>query len=119
MNSRTRVALISDIHANLHALERVFADIDAVGADAVACLGDVATLGPYPREVVDMIARRAQWFILGNHDEYMLDPAIVDGHNEAPPIAAAVAWCRAELGAAHLEVLRTFQARADLDLGGG
>jgi putative phosphoesterase len=119
MTSLARVALLSDIHANLHALERVVRDIDALGVDAVACLGDVATLGPRPVEVIDVIRARARWFILGNHDEYLLDPALSNDHNRTPPIASAVAWCRSELRSEDHEFVRGFQARVDLDLGSG
>ncbi len=47
-----RIALISDIHSNLTALEAVLADIERAGVDQIVFLGDAATLGPHPREVV-------------------------------------------------------------------
>jgi predicted phosphodiesterase len=47
-----RVALISDIHGNLVSLEAVLADIDREGVDQIVCLGDVAGLGPQPREIL-------------------------------------------------------------------
>ncbi len=42
-----RVALISDIHGNLHGLEAVLADIARLGADRVVCLRDIVDLGPF------------------------------------------------------------------------
>ena len=47
-----RYAFISDIHGNLQSLELVLADIKQVQVDQIVCLGDVASLGPQPREVI-------------------------------------------------------------------
>ena len=47
-----RIAILSDIHGNLPALEVVLAAIAAEGIERVVCLGDVATLGPQPHEVI-------------------------------------------------------------------
>jgi hypothetical protein len=48
-----RIALISDIHANLPALEAVLADIDGVGVDASVHLGDLVGYAPWPNELIE------------------------------------------------------------------
>jgi predicted phosphodiesterase len=64
-----RYALISDIHANLPALEAVLADIDARGdIDAVYHLGDLVGYGPWPDEVVALLRARAIPGVAGNYD---------------------------------------------------
>lgn len=64
-----RYALISDIHANLPALEAVLADIDRCGvADAIYHLGDVVGYAPWPNEVAEVLRRRAVPGIAGNYD---------------------------------------------------
>lgn len=64
-----RYALISDIHANLHALDAVLADIDGRGAvDAVYHLGDLVGYSSYPNEVVARLRERAVAGIAGNYD---------------------------------------------------
>ena len=64
-----RIALISDIHANLHALDAVLADIDARGdADAIYHLGDLVGYSSYPNEVVDRLHARGIVGIAGNYD---------------------------------------------------
>jgi diadenosine tetraphosphatase ApaH/serine/threonine PP2A family protein phosphatase len=69
-----RTAVISDIHANLEALQAVFAHIGAAGIkeggkiDRIVCLGDVLGYGPNPVECVDLIAERCEWTLMGNHD---------------------------------------------------
>ena len=55
----TRIALISDIHANEVALRAVIAEIRRTGVDQVICLGDVATLGPRPNAVIECWANSA------------------------------------------------------------
>lgn len=64
-----KIALFSDIHANLPALQAVLADIDARTPDAVYCLGDLVGYAPYPNEVINEIKRRRIPTIAGNYDE--------------------------------------------------
>ncbi|WP_026462029.1 metallophosphoesterase family protein [Adhaeribacter aquaticus] len=64
-----RIALFSDIHANLPALEAVFADMDKQNLDAVYCLGDLVGYATWPNEVVAAIRQRKIPTIAGNYDE--------------------------------------------------
>lgn len=63
-----KIALISDIHANLPALEAVLADIDDRRPDAVYCLGDLVGYAPWPNEVIDLLRERKMPVIAGNYD---------------------------------------------------
>jgi predicted phosphodiesterase len=63
-----RTAIISDIHSNLGALEAVLEDIDRRGVDRIVCLGDIIGYGPNPVQCVDLVQRRCEWALLGNHD---------------------------------------------------
>jgi diadenosine tetraphosphatase ApaH/serine/threonine PP2A family protein phosphatase len=63
-----RVAVVSDIHSNLHALEAVLAAIDAEAPDELWCLGDLVGYGPRPNECCAAIAERAEVCLAGNHD---------------------------------------------------
>jgi putative phosphoesterase len=113
-----RVALISDLHGNELALVAVRRRIVELGADLVVCLGDVATLGARPREILDHLRDLGAPCILGNHDEFLLDPALVRTYSEAPIIADAADWCRAELRADDLAFVATFARDVELDLDG-
>lgn len=64
-----RIALFSDIHANLPALEACLTSIDAQQVDAVYCLGDLVGYNVWPNEVTDIIRRRGIPVIAGNYDE--------------------------------------------------
>jgi len=63
-----RVAVVSDIHSNLHALEAALAAIEADAPDELWCLGDVVGYGPRPNECCAAIAERADVCLAGNHD---------------------------------------------------
>lgn len=63
-----RLAIVSDIHANLQAFEAVLADIDRKGADAIVCCGDVVGYGGDPEACVDLVRERCAAVVLGNHD---------------------------------------------------
>ena len=61
-----RIAMISDIHGNMVALQSILPEIKKV--DRVICLGDVAAVGPQPHETIAFL-RRAKWpCVLGNAD---------------------------------------------------
>jgi len=63
-----RVAVITDIHANLPALQAVLRRIDELDVDGVYCGGDLVGYGPHPNEVCALIAERAIPTIYGNYD---------------------------------------------------
>lgn len=63
-----RVALISDLHANLAAVRAVLDDIERTGVDQLFCLGDVVDLGPHPVETVSVLRALGCEAVLGNHD---------------------------------------------------
>jgi len=67
-----RIAVFSDVHANLHALEAVLAEIDAGGFDELWCLGDVVGYGPRPNECTALVRERATVCLAGNHDLVVL-----------------------------------------------
>lgn len=64
-----KIALFSDIHANLPALEAVLTDMDSRQPDAIYCLGDLVGYAPWPNEVIREIRKRRIPTIAGNYDE--------------------------------------------------
>jgi putative phosphoesterase len=111
-----RVALISDLHGNEAALDAVLAAIARRGVDRLVCLGDVATLGPRPAQVLQRLKDLKCACIMGNHDEFLLDAELIRRYTEAPPVVQAVDWCRALLSSADLDFVRTFQTGLELPL---
>jgi predicted phosphodiesterase len=91
-----RVAVISDIHANYHALEAVFAAIDAEAPDEVWCLGDLVGYGPQPNRCCIAVAGRATICLAGNHDLAVLGTLSIETFT--PDAAEAARWSAAQLG---------------------
>lgn len=99
-----KYAIISDIHANLEALDAVLADARAQGAEEVVCLGDVVGYGPRPAETLARVRAVCAQVIAGNHDDAVSErgdaSAFVDlagdaaqRHREALDVAAR-AWLK-------------------------
>ncbi|HVX00634.1 MAG TPA: metallophosphoesterase family protein [Candidatus Babeliaceae bacterium] len=63
-----KIALFSDIHANLPALEAFFTDVEARNPDAIYCLGDLVGYNIWPNEVINEIRKRRIPCIMGNYD---------------------------------------------------
>ena len=64
-----RIALFSDVHANLPALKSFFLDIEKREIDALYCLGDLVGYNIWPNEIIEEIRKRSIATIAGNHDE--------------------------------------------------
>ncbi|TMJ04706.1 MAG: metallophosphoesterase family protein [Bacillati bacterium ANGP1] len=83
------IAVISDIHGNLWALQAVLQDLDPLSPSQVIVAGDLALGGPRPAECVELIRRRGYPAIRGNTDEWL---------SSAPdPITDAISWASAQL----------------------
>src|SRR5438552_18553693 len=77
-------AIISDIHANLEALDVVLADIAARQPDAVVCLGDFVGYGPDPVACVERVRSQLRAAVLGNHDVAALEREIPSPQSSIP-----------------------------------
>jgi predicted phosphodiesterase len=85
-----RVAVISDIHGNYHALESVLAGIADARVDTIWCLGDTVGYGPRPNDCCELVESQAERSLVGNHDLVVLgELAVSDFNDEA---AAAATW---------------------------
>lgn len=64
-----RLAMFSDVHSNLPALEAVLADIAAAGVDDRYCLGDLVGYAPWPNETLELLQREDVPIVMGNYDD--------------------------------------------------
>jgi predicted phosphodiesterase len=83
-----RVAVISDIHANLPAFEAVLAATEASGAEEIWCLGDVVGYGAQPDECADLARERCAVTLVGNHDLAVLGALDISAFSSAAADAA-------------------------------
>ena len=108
-----KYAIISDIHANLTALQNVLADAKAHGAEKIVCLGDVVGYGPLPAETVALARKECFVVLAGNHDD------AVSGRGDASTFVdfakEAVARHRAALSQEDVEWLKSLPYACTLD----
>jgi len=111
-----RVAVLSDIHGVLPALESVLSEPEVASADRVVLTGDLAA-GPHPRETLDLLAslgERAVW-IRGNADRELVQLARGEVGTVPDPIAP---WAAAQLRADQVELLAGLPLTATLEVAG-
>lgn len=92
-----RIAIVSDIHGNLPALEAVLADLERVRPDAVVLGGDIALGGPHPVEVVDRLRALGWPSVLGNTDDALDESRLPEAARKGF-VGAAAARTREMLG---------------------
>jgi predicted phosphodiesterase len=100
-----RVAVLSDVHGNLPALEAVLAAVEAAGADEIWCLGDLVGYGAQPDECVALAATASELCLVGNHDLAVL--GLLDISTFSAAAAQAAVWTRQRIGSD----ARTFLSR--------
>lgn len=111
-----RIAVVSDIHGNLAALEAVINDLESISPDLIVQAGDTAVIGPRPAEVVDRL-REAGWpGVVGNTDELLWNPGVrFEQERRAPKLKPWLAtlfdvlapWAAERLGPERIDWLRT------------
>ncbi|MFE3605712.1 metallophosphoesterase family protein [Streptomyces goshikiensis] len=119
MTDAARVAVLSDIHGNLPALEAVLADVESVGVDLLVLNGDLAD-GPFPVETLDLLrslGSRAVW-IRGNGDRWLVEA--FDGlfRPTGGPADELVAWAAGHLTREHRDLLAAAPLTASLKIAG-
>jgi diadenosine tetraphosphatase ApaH/serine/threonine PP2A family protein phosphatase len=105
-----RVAVLSDVHSNLHALEAVLAEIDAGSFDGIWFLGDLVGYGPKPNECAAILRERAAFCLAGNHDLVVLGKIPIDAF--AGEAAAAARWTQTVLDESARGFLDSLQPQA-------
>jgi len=106
-----KIALISDVHANLEALEKVLRDIEKQGVEKIHFLGDAIGYGCNPNECVDLIVKHCDIKIIGNHDYAALGLESAESFNKAA--RTSLEWTQASLKQKTIEKLTDFEFDAD------
>lgn len=80
----TRLAIVSDVHADVHALIDALAQAERLGCDLIVCAGDIVDYGLFPQETIDLLMEKGLPCIRGNHDRW----AVGRGRADAPEATA-------------------------------
>jgi predicted phosphodiesterase len=122
------LAILSDIHSNLPALEAVLDDLDQSGKtwDQIVINGDVISLGPYPQECLHLLRQRTDpVFIMGNNDRYISSQIYEqtslfhrDFFQRVPPAYVDnLRWTASQLSKEDLDFIRTWPNHYTITLG--
>src|SRR2546426_1432843 len=103
-----RLAVLSDVHSNLHALQAVLADVDRIAPDGIWVAGDLVGYNPWPNEVLEILRERHVRAIRGNHDR----AAIGGGTFRFNQLAGeAIRWARIHLAPPGVGYLKDLEGR--------
>ncbi|MBI4653614.1 MAG: metallophosphoesterase family protein [Nitrospirae bacterium] len=100
-----RYAIISDVHANLEALQSVLITIKKENPDAVWFLGDIVGYGPNPNECIKILRKETQIFLAGNHDHAVIGITDIEYFN--PYAKEVIEWTTEILSDRNKEFLRS------------
>jgi len=113
-----RLAILSDIHGNLVGLKAAIADLKIRSVEQTVCLGDVAAVGPQPREVIELLQTIAWPCVMGNTDE-TLAKNVPEKIGKMPEerkrrIEELDEWTRKQLRKADRDYISTFKSTVSL-----
>ena len=108
-----RLALISDIHGNLTALEAVLADIDSQQVETIHCLGDVIGYGPEPAACIELVEKRCTVKLLGNHEYVVMGLESLSQMNQAARKSAE--WTCNQVGDREISLLAEYEMEHVID----
>jgi predicted phosphodiesterase len=103
-----KVAVISDIHGNLPALEATLGAIRAERIREILCLGDVVGYGADPGPCLERVWDACTVLVRGNHEDALLEPAVARSFN--PVARFAIEWTRRTLGWDHLGMVKAMRS---------
>lgn len=103
------LAVLSDIHSNLHALDAVCADLDRLGIQDVVCLGDIVGYAAFPDECTARVRERGWPSVLGNHDAAVGNPRTLLDMNDTA--GAGIRWAEQKMSADNRAWLAALPAR--------
>ncbi len=99
-----RIAILSDIHANLPALEAVLEKVDESHVGDIMCLGDTVGYGPFPQECLDIVRVRCTAVLQGNHDSGLVGETSIEDFNHYG--VQAILWSREQVNASGQEFIK-------------
>jgi predicted phosphodiesterase len=108
-----RVAVISDVHGNWHALEAVLEDVEREQPDELWCLGDLVGYGPRPNPCCAAVERRAAICLAGNHDLGVLGE--IDLEEFSGDAVLAARWTRTVLAEGSRSFLQSLRPQGSCD----
>ena len=108
-----KIALISDIHANIDALETMLKRLESEKIDKMFCLGDIVGYGANPEECITLVRQNCEVCIMGNHDAALAGTIQLQNFNAYA--RSAVEWSLKVISAENLEYLKTLPMKHEVE----
>ncbi|MCX7793636.1 MAG: metallophosphatase family protein [Thermodesulfovibrionales bacterium] len=105
------LAVISDVHGNLEALNTVISDIKRNQIKNIIFLGDAVGYGPDPEAVLEILKNECISMVAGNHDRAVIDPSLDEYFNEIA--RDAILWTRSVLTKKSFDFLKTLPLKSN------
>ncbi len=106
-----RIGLISDIHGNIVALEKILKIFEKQNIETILCGGDIIGLGPHPEEVVSLLqTKKGVISVKGNHEGYLIDgiPTMLHGRSTREIEIMHHTWVNSILSDSSKEYIKSF-----------
>jgi predicted phosphodiesterase len=108
-----KIAIISDIHSNLEALNSVFVDMITIGVDKLFCSGDIVGYGPFPTKCLDIVRKYSNCVVMGNHDQGVFDLKTQEDFNKYALLA--IRFTMIDMVPSDVKYLMSLPMKADID----
>lgn len=108
-----RLAILSDIHSNLEALEKSLSILSTIRVNHIICLGDIVGYGSNPKECINLMRENSSYLIKGNHDEVANNLANISDFNRYA--AEAILWTHKMLSQHEKDFLGNLQYKIIID----
>lgn len=111
-----KIGVITDIHSNLHALEKVLSELSLISVDEIWCLGDIVGYGAFPSECIKLIKENCSIILGGNHDLAVAGKVSLNDFNYEAKVA--IEWTIERLNDDELDFLASLNPTKKIDFKG-
>lgn len=118
-----KIGIISDIHSNIDALERVFKEFDKRKISKIICLGDIIGIGPYPEKTVQYLIDNKEKLlriVRGNHERYLLKGISRNNHKDSKAMSKdellTHQWNHAKLSNAQVDFIKDLKIKDCIEI---
>ncbi len=117
-----KIAVISDIHSNIGALEAVLEDIEKRRPESIICAGDLVGYAPFPNKVIELLKKRQIPCVMGNYDDAVGNERLICGcdfkDEKAQELGErSIAWTRENVHEGNKEFLRNLPGEFHFRMG--
>ena len=102
------IAVITDVHANVHALKSAIEDIRSLGIETIYHLGDSIDIGPSPKETLELLMAEKVIMLMGNHEEYYLTDFVDPPEYASEGLLKHQKWVSLSIGPSYKDMISSF-----------